>query len=139
MELTMSCLLRIHTILPFCILSLFQSLHILFSNPMSMWHSFLMHNGHIQFHSYGRFHFRSDSMLNQGIWLLTVGVIWSDNIKVCNQGSSNHNQGKIFEFNMLGTCVATSWHQWAPFQIAGLLHAWQISHQISRYVYHEGW
>ena len=24
-------------------------------------------------------------------------------------------------------------HQWAPFQ------AWQISHQISRYVYHEGW
>ena len=30
-------------------------------------------------------------------------------------------------------------HQWAPFQIAGLLHAWQISHQISRYVYHEGW
>ena len=30
-------------------------------------------------------------------------------------------------------------HQWAPFQIAGLLHAWQISHQISRYVYHGGW
>ena len=29
-------------------------------------------------------------------------------------------------------------HQWAPFQIAGLLHAWQISHQISRYIYHEG-
>ena len=29
--------------------------------------------------------------------------------------------------------------EWAPFQIAGLLHAWQISHQISRYVYHEGW
>ena len=29
-------------------------------------------------------------------------------------------------------------HQWAPFQVAGLLHAWQISHQISRYVYHEG-
>ena len=25
-------------------------------------------------------------------------------------------------------------HQWVPFQIAGLLHAWQISHQISRYV-----
>ena len=23
-------------------------------------------------------------------------------------------------------------HQWAPFQVAGLLHAWQISHQISR-------
>ena len=30
-------------------------------------------------------------------------------------------------------------HQWAPFQISGLLHVWQISHQISRYVYHEGW
>ena len=30
-------------------------------------------------------------------------------------------------------------HQWAPFQIAGLLQAWQISHQISRYVYPEGW
>ena len=30
-------------------------------------------------------------------------------------------------------------HQWAPFQIAGLLHAWQNSHQISRYVYQEGW
>ena len=29
-------------------------------------------------------------------------------------------------------------HQWAPLQVAGLLHAWQISHQISRYVYHEG-
>ena len=29
-------------------------------------------------------------------------------------------------------------HQWAPFQVAGLLQAWQISHQISRYVYHEG-
>ena len=29
-------------------------------------------------------------------------------------------------------------HQWAPFQVAGLLHTWQISHQISRYVYHEG-
>ena len=29
-------------------------------------------------------------------------------------------------------------HQWAPFQIAVLLHALQISHQISRYVYHEG-
>ena len=28
-------------------------------------------------------------------------------------------------------------HQWAPFEVAGLLHAWQISHQISRYVYHE--
>ena len=28
-------------------------------------------------------------------------------------------------------------HQWAPFQIACLLHAWQISHQISKYVYHE--
>ena len=27
-------------------------------------------------------------------------------------------------------------HQWAPFQIAGLLHAWQISHQISSYVFH---
>ena len=24
-------------------------------------------------------------------------------------------------------------HQWAPFQIAGLLHAWEISHQICRY------
>ena len=24
-------------------------------------------------------------------------------------------------------------HQWAPFQIAGLLHAWEISHQISTY------
>ena len=23
-------------------------------------------------------------------------------------------------------------HQWPPFQIAGLLHVWQISHQISR-------
>ena len=30
-------------------------------------------------------------------------------------------------------------HQWAPFQIAGLLYAWQVSHQISRYVYHKGW
>ena len=29
-------------------------------------------------------------------------------------------------------------HEWAPFQVVGLLHAWQISHQISRYVYHEG-
>ena len=29
-------------------------------------------------------------------------------------------------------------HQWAPFQVAGLLHAWQTSHQISWYVYHEG-
>ena len=28
--------------------------------------------------------------------------------------------------------------QWAPFQVTGLLHAWQISHQISRYLYHEG-
>ena len=28
-------------------------------------------------------------------------------------------------------------HQWAPFLVAGLLHIWQISHQISRYVYHE--
>ena len=25
-------------------------------------------------------------------------------------------------------------HQWAPFQVAGLLHAWQISHQISRLI-----
>ena len=30
-------------------------------------------------------------------------------------------------------------HQWAPFQIAGLRHAWQISHQISTYFYCEGW
>ena len=29
-------------------------------------------------------------------------------------------------------------HQWALFQETGLLHVWQISHQISRYVYHEG-
>ena len=30
-------------------------------------------------------------------------------------------------------------HQWAPFQVAaGLLHTWQISHQTSRCVYHEG-
>ena len=29
-------------------------------------------------------------------------------------------------------------HQWAPFQIACLLYTWQISHQISRYIYHEG-
>ena len=29
-------------------------------------------------------------------------------------------------------------HQWAPFQTAGLLHAWQILHHISRYVHHEG-
>ena len=28
--------------------------------------------------------------------------------------------------------------QWAPFQVAGLLHSWQISHQISRCLYHEG-
>ena len=28
--------------------------------------------------------------------------------------------------------------QWAPFQATGLLHAWQISHQISRCLYHEG-
>ena len=27
-------------------------------------------------------------------------------------------------------------YQWAPFQVAGLLHTWQISHQISRCVYH---
>ena len=27
-------------------------------------------------------------------------------------------------------------HQWAPFQIAGLLHTWQISHQISTYFHH---
>ena len=26
-------------------------------------------------------------------------------------------------------------HQWTPFQIAGLLHAWQISHQIFRCIY----
>ena len=25
-------------------------------------------------------------------------------------------------------------HQWVSFQVAGLLHAWQISHQISRYI-----
>ena len=29
--------------------------------------------------------------------------------------------------------------QWAPFQATGLLHAWQISHQIARCLYHEGW
>ena len=29
-------------------------------------------------------------------------------------------------------------HKLAPFQVAGLLHARQISHQISRYIYHEG-
>ena len=29
-------------------------------------------------------------------------------------------------------------HQWASFQVAGLLHTWQISHQMSRCVYHEG-
>ena len=29
--------------------------------------------------------------------------------------------------------------QWAPFKATGLLHAWQISHQISRCLYHEGW
>ena len=29
-------------------------------------------------------------------------------------------------------------HRRATFQIAGLLHPWQISHQISRCVYHEG-
>ena len=29
-------------------------------------------------------------------------------------------------------------HQWAPFLVADLLHAWQISHQISRCVYHKG-
>ena len=29
-------------------------------------------------------------------------------------------------------------HQWASFQIVGLLHAWQISHQISTHFYHEG-
>ena len=28
--------------------------------------------------------------------------------------------------------------QWAPFQVTGLLHAWQISHQISRCLYHQG-
>ena len=30
-----------------------------------------------------------------------------------------------------------SYHNWI-FQIAGLLHAWQISHQITRCIYHEG-
>ena len=25
-------------------------------------------------------------------------------------------------------------HQWTPFQVAGLQHAWKISHQISRYI-----
>ncbi|RUS73370.1 hypothetical protein EGW08_018872, partial [Elysia chlorotica] len=29
-------------------------------------------------------------------------------------------------------------HQWTPFQVAGLLHAWLISHQISRCFCHEG-
>ena len=29
-------------------------------------------------------------------------------------------------------------HQWAPFQVAGLLHAWQISHKISRCIFHDG-
>ena len=28
--------------------------------------------------------------------------------------------------------------QWAPFQVTGLLHGQQISHQISRCLYHEG-
>ena len=28
--------------------------------------------------------------------------------------------------------------KWAPFQATGLLQAWQISHQISRCLYHEG-
>ena len=64
-------------------------------------------------------------------------------------------QGMIKQQNLQGISVAISYHiiirflfnmqvqgqhphQWAPFQIAGSLHAWQISHQISRYVYHEG-
>ena len=40
---------------------------------------------------------------------------------------------------MLNLGIGQHSHQWAPFQVAGLLHAWLISHQISRYVYHEGW
>ena len=30
------------------------------------------------------------------------------------------------------------YQQWTPFQVTGLLHAWQISHQIFRCIYHEG-
>ena len=56
---------------------------------------------------------------------------------ICLSVQENHNHiiiGFLINMQVQGQHP----HQWAPFQIAGLLHAWQISHQISRYVYHKG-
>ena len=52
--------------------------------------------------------------------------------------TTNHNH-IIIRFSINMQVQGQHPHQWAPFQIPGLLHAWQISHQISRNVYHEGW
>ena len=50
-----------------------------------------------------------------------------------------HHNIIIFRFLINVQVQGQHPHQRAPFQIAGLLHAWQISHLISRKVYHESW
>ena len=47
---------------------------------------------------------------------------------------SYHHHHRIFDYGNLQVHP----QQWATFQVTGLLHAWQISDQISRCLYHEG-
>ena len=50
-------------------------------------------------------------------------------LKHCLQGcKENHNHHIIIGFLINVQVQGQHPHQWAPFQIAGLLHAWQISH-----------
>ena len=79
--------------------------------------------------------------------LMVVGLIVEEILNVdikCVKsiGAQNIGQGHSYHI-IIGFLINVQVqgqhpHQWAPFQIAGLLHAWQISHLISRYVYHEG-
>ena len=66
-----------------------------------------------------------------------VGVGYSDefDVKVCvHQGWVLSPLLFIMDFFINMQVQEQHPHQWAPFQVAGLLHAWQVSHQISRCV-----
>ena len=67
---------------------------------------------------------------------LCITKLWMNIIDTPMYNETHHN---IIGFLINVQVQGQDPHQWTPFQIAGLLHAWQISHQISRYVYHEGW
>ena len=111
-----------------------------FVHSVSEWNRWKSHSRHaVRLHHFMSFHnytFGSSSSLIVQIW---TTVLLSN--EICEMFSCICKFGETFIIIIIGlwlTCrYRDSIYISGPFQVASLLHAWQISHQISRCIYQE--